>query len=245
MTKSYGRTSVVLDQHPLWLRALEDVVGELGIELVGTAGTPEEALALVLERKPDLLIASLDTRPGTMDGVACLTEVRACAPETKTIALSASDDRQRIEAAFAAGAVAYVVKTADRQDLAAAIRQAFSQSIHTPPARSRTASTRPEEPNGVQKLTPRELEILRLVAEGASNLSVARAFWVTEQTVKFHLSNIYRKLGVANRTEASRWAHAHGLLAAASTEHHAAAESGPYPAAGSGGGPSVHTRETR
>ena len=108
------------------------------------------------------------------------------------------------------------MKTAHPDDVASAVRQAFDHSVYlagsprpigggAAPAQAPAA----ESPVG---LTRRELEILRLVAEGHSNSQLARMLWVTEQTVKFHLSNIYRKLGVANRTEASRWAQLNGLL---------------------------------
>ena len=117
------------------------------------------------------------------------------------------------EAAFDAGAVAAVSRTSRREDIALAVRQAFEPSIYlahafvTSPAR---AQPDPRGPGG--ELTKREREILQLVAEGYSNGRVARLLWVTEQTVKFHLSNIYRKLEVGNRTEASRWAQRNGLL---------------------------------
>ena len=117
------------------------------------------------------------------------------------------EDHEHIDAAFAAGADAYVVKTAHPDDLSLAVRQAFEHSVYL-------AHARPAPPplDNSPGLTRREIEILQLVAEGQSNASVAKMLWVTEQTVKFHLSNIYRKLGVANRTEASRWAQLQGLL---------------------------------
>jgi DNA-binding NarL/FixJ family response regulator len=111
--------------------------------------------------------------------------------------------------------VAFVVKKAHPDDLAVAVRQAYEHSIFLPGWTSETEpafADRPDHPD----LTRRELEILRLVAEGHSNADVAKMLWVTEQTVKFHLSNIYRKLAVGNRTEASRWAQVHGLLSAKS-----------------------------
>jgi DNA-binding CsgD family transcriptional regulator len=94
------------------------------------------------------------------------------------------------------------------------MRQAFTHSVYVAP--SRAAARAWAAPAGGQMplgVTPREAEILRLVAEGHSNADVARMLWIAEQTVKFHLSNIYRKLNVSNRTEASRWAQLHGLLA--------------------------------
>jgi DNA-binding NarL/FixJ family response regulator len=133
------------------------------------------------------------------------------------IILSAQDEPQNIDAAFAAGAVAYVIKTAHPEDVCAAVRQAFEHSIFLPGstgAEVRSIETRPARPteDDAAVLTRRELEILQLVAEGHSNAHVGRMLWVTEQTVKFHLSNIYRKLDVSNRTEASRWAQMRNLL---------------------------------
>jgi DNA-binding NarL/FixJ family response regulator len=126
--------------------------------------------------------------------------------------LSSHTSTDYIDRALEAGAVAYVVKSAHPDDLASAIRQAFNHSVFF-------AGGRPAAPRAVERpnvetldLTRREQEILRLVAEGHSNAKLAKMLWVTEQTVKFHLSNTYRKLGVSNRTEAARWAQVNGLL---------------------------------
>jgi DNA-binding NarL/FixJ family response regulator len=136
---------------------------------------------------------------------------REMVPGIKTIVLSMYDDQEHIDAAFAAGADAYVLKIAHPDDLTSAVRQAFEHSIYLAGGRAAPAAAAPA-PQNAPGLTRRELEILQLVAEGQSNAQVARTLWVTEQTVKFHLSNIYRKLGVSNRTEASRWAQLQGLL---------------------------------
>jgi DNA-binding NarL/FixJ family response regulator len=151
-----------------------------------------------------------------MDGIALVRQAREKAPGSKAIVISMHHDPAHIDAALEAGAVAYVVKTAQADDIAAAIRQAFTHSIflagiRPAPSAAEVTSTS----NGASNLTRREVEILQLVAEGHSNAHLARQLWVTEQTVKFHLSNIYGKLNVANRTEASRWAQLHGLLPAA------------------------------
>src|SRR4029079_13302388 len=119
--------------------------------------------------------------------------------------LWAQDDPASIEAAFAAGASVYCVKTAEPDDLASAIRQAFNNSVYYSTGRSgRTQEPAPSRQSSEDPgLTKREGEILQLVAEGYSNSQLAKRLWVTEQTVKFHLSNIYRKLDVANRTQAA------------------------------------------
>jgi DNA-binding NarL/FixJ family response regulator len=139
-------------------------------------------------------------------------EARSKVPSLKVVILSSENDPQWIEAAFDAGASAFVLKTVNPDDLAAAVRQAFSHSVYFPGSTRPTDQRTRRESGELQGLTRRELEILRLVSEGHSNSELAKMLWVTEQTIKFHLSNIYRKLNVSNRTEASRWAQLHGVL---------------------------------
>jgi DNA-binding NarL/FixJ family response regulator len=205
-----GLTAVLLDRQPLWLEAVAPVLERLEMTVVAKATTARQALAVVEQHRPDVLVAGLELSEGAMDGIECIRKARERVPELKAIALALSDEPDRIEDAFAAGASAYVLKTVHPDDLATALRQAFRTSIYLsgrrPPLRSHPQAAPP------QLLTDRELEILRLVGEGHSNRELARMLWVTEQTVKFHLTNIYRKLGVSNRTEAGRWAQAHGLL---------------------------------
>ena len=105
-----------------------------------------------------------------------------------------------------------MLKSANPDDLRSAIRQAFEPSLFLASDFMHGAPEPAEKGPVDAGLTRREVEILQLVAEGYSNAQLAKMLWVTEQTVKFHLSNIYRKLGVANRTEASRWAQLNGLL---------------------------------
>jgi DNA-binding NarL/FixJ family response regulator len=183
------------------------------LAVVGRTTDPDGALALVDEFHPSVLVA--DTAG---DGLLCIRKACTKYPELKAIVLSSPDDSGQIDAAFAAGAHAYVLKTAHPDDVNVAIRQTFEPSLFLPgpavaaaPANG-VAAVAPDASDTVASLTKRELEILQLVAEGHSNSQLARILWVTEQTVKFHLSNIYRKLDVANRTEASRWAQVHGLL---------------------------------
>jgi DNA-binding NarL/FixJ family response regulator len=147
------------------------------------------------------------------DGVVLIERAREALPELRAIVVSMSERRATIERAFGAGASAYVMKSAHPDDLASAARQAFDHSLYFAGATRLVAPT-PVTNNAAAQadLTRREEEILRLVAEGHSNAQLARMLWVTEQTVKFHLSNVYRKLGVANRTEAARWAQLNGLL---------------------------------
>jgi DNA-binding NarL/FixJ family response regulator len=212
------QSGVICDSHPMWLDAVEQVLRRVDIHVVGKTTSTSEALSIVEKHSSDLLITELEGPPGDLSGLALIERARAAQPGVRPIVLSMHTDPQVIDAALVAGASAYVVKTAHPEDLASAVRQAFSHSVYL-------AGRRAAEPTAAEKpkvddspgLTRRELEILRLVAEGHSNAQLARMLWVTEQTVKFHLSNIYRKLEVANRTEASRWAQRNGLLQDAPT----------------------------
>jgi two-component system response regulator DevR len=206
------RSAVILDRHPLWLDAMERLVASVGIVVVGRATDGDEALALIDVHTPDVFIAGINASSAKQ--VAVVRKAQQGHPELRCVVVADSAELDAIEAAFAAGASVYCIKTAEEGDFASAIRQAFDRSIylaangHEPLARPTTA----ESDLAAQQLTRRELEILRLVAEGHSNSQLAQLLWVTEQTVKFHLSNIYRKLDVSNRTEASRWAQLNGLL---------------------------------
>jgi DNA-binding NarL/FixJ family response regulator len=200
-----ARTAVLHDPHPLWLEALEHVLERTGVQVAAKTSSPPEALAAVEEHNPDLLVTEI----GGQDGVAWLRRAVEAMPSGKAIVLSAREEPELIDASLRAGAVAYVIKTAHPDDLASAVRQVFDHSVFLGPlvgSRADAADLRDR-----YDLTDRELEILQLLIDGHSNAQLAHMLWVTEQTVKFHLSNIYRKLGVGNRSEAARKAQAAGL----------------------------------
>jgi DNA-binding NarL/FixJ family response regulator len=211
------RTAVVLDEHPLWLDAVEAVLARLQVKVEGKTTSAARTLELVDSHRPDVLLLEPLDNSGDGRRLDLIRRAKEIHPSLKVIVLSNSHEASAVDAAFAAGAVAYVFKSAHPDDLASAIRQAFDVSVFFAHSHGATAtnvtSIRQQAAQDQPGLTKRELEILQLVAEGHSNGELARMLWVTEQTVKFHLSNIYRKLDVANRTEASRWAQLHGLLA--------------------------------
>ena len=212
---SKQRSAVIVDRYPLWLDALARLLSESGVQVLASAKDVKDGLALVEEHRPDLLVLGTGESDDDASLLGALRELHVHFPALRTVVVSSIADEQTIENAFAAGIAAYCIKSAPPEDLAVAIRQPFDQTIHL--ARSRTLPTPGAQEPSVAKnrpgLTRREMEILTLVAEGYSNSQLARMLWVTEQTVKFHLSNVYRKLNVANRTEASRWAQLQGLLA--------------------------------
>ena len=214
--QAMSRTGVILDGHPLWAEGVEGVLRRVGVDIVGKATTGSEALALVQRMRPDLLVTDIGAADGDRAGLTCLREARQRVPELRAVVLSLSDDTKEIDAALQAGAAAYVLKSAHPDDLASAVRQAFAHSVYfAAPAAvwNGQAVDHGAESADRAELTKREREILQLASEGYSNAQLAGMLWVTEQTVKFHLSNVYRKLNVSNRTEAARWAQLHGLVA--------------------------------
>jgi DNA-binding NarL/FixJ family response regulator len=194
---------VLLDLHPIWLDSMRDVLDEMGMTVAAATTVPEDALDAIARLAPRYFVLDPAVRDGESSWLRLIGEAVALDPELTVIGLSESGDPETVQAAFAAGAAAYVVKTASESDIGAALRLAQKTAIHV--ARSLPAT--PEN----EALTRREFEILQLVAEGHSNAVIGRKLWLAEQTVKFHLSNVYRKIGVQNRTAAARWAELHGV----------------------------------
>jgi len=212
-----GCSAVLVDPHPLWLRALAPLMSGLGIRPGVATTSPERALRAVAEIQPAVLTTELTLGASLVDALEFIRKAIAASPGLRVIAVSERDDAASIDAALDAGCAAFVAKSADADGFRFAVRQAFRHSVHFPrPSVAPTAA--PSDALERAALTPREREILVLAAEGHSNAELARMLWVTEQTVKFHLANVYRKLGVSNRTEAGRWAFANGLTTRAS-EH--------------------------
>lgn len=199
---------VIADDHRLMLdgirRALEN---DGGFEIVGETQDGSQVLSIVANANPDLVL--LDVRMPRMDGLACLDEIRKRFPEIKVVMLSASKSPELIAAALRRGASAYLSKSVDPTDLPSTLRQVVGGNVWS------TSGNGAEEGDDGAKalgLTDREIAILQALARGLSNAEIAKELWVTQQTVKFHLTNIYRKLGAKNRTQATRIAHQHGLV---------------------------------
>jgi len=209
---------VVLDRHPLWISELGRVLENAGFALAASTTSEARALQLVRQLQPDVIV--FEPEACTSGTARFLEAVRAMGAHVQPVAVSTVDDSEVIGATLRGGAWAYVLKSAHPDDIAVAVRQAFVHSIHLAAslesAGAPAATARTPDRSGLSVLTRREREILTLVAEGRSNSAMAKQLWVTEQTVKFHLSNIYRKLDVPNRTAATRWAHERGLISASS-----------------------------
>jgi DNA-binding NarL/FixJ family response regulator len=199
---------LLADDHPLMIGGIRRALEECeDFEVVGEAYDGTQVLPMVRNTDPDLVL--LDLRMPGMDGFTCIDLLQKRHPDVKVVVISGSSDPEHIEAAFKRGASGYVVKGINPVDLPSALRQAFDGTVYHPIGM-------PEESEGAAAkaagLTEREAAILNGVARGLSNQAIGKELWVTEQTVKFHLTNVYRKLGVANRTEAARYAYQHGLV---------------------------------
>ena len=179
-----------------------------GVRVAGYVDGRHACGAAIAEAQPDVVI--VDEMTWSANAVARIAEVRRAIPAAKIIVLTALPDAPWLGDAVRAGADAAIAKTVQPATLGLFVREIYAGNVHHAFAGGRRTAASADD--GHAKLTPRELEILRLVASGASNSLIARQLWVTEQTVKFHLSNVYRKLDVANRTEASRYAHVHQLV---------------------------------
>jgi len=158
---------------------------------------------LVARRRPHLVL--LDLRMPGLDGLECIAEIKRSWPEIKTVALSAYDDRASIDAALLAGASAYMVKSVSTMDIPAVVRQASAGAVYHAPSAT-PACDASASPSPGPGLTPRETAILKAIAGGLTTKAISQNLWLSEHTVKFHLTNIYRKLGVSNRSAAVRYA---------------------------------------
>jgi DNA-binding NarL/FixJ family response regulator len=199
---------LIADDNRLMLDGLRRALDRVDdIEVVGATHAGAEVVSLVERRRPDVVALELGMR--TADGDPCLDAVHAAHPEVRIVVLSARTDLPTITSALSRGARAFVIKSINPEDIPSALRQAYEETVY------HAIGTEPGVDDELQAagLTPREITMLKALARGMSNRAISQELWVTEQTVKFHLGNLYRKLGVANRLAAASFAHSHGLLA--------------------------------
>jgi DNA-binding NarL/FixJ family response regulator len=209
---------VLVDDHPLIHQAFGHYLAETDdFEVVGIATSGAQVAPLVARTAPDIVV--LDLHMPVLDGLHCLAVLREKYPRVTVVMFSGADDPQTIEDVLSAGAAAYVYKSIDPADLPAILRQALNRNVYfsLPPGVGGALTRRRRERAHDQVrdktgLTERELEVLEAVSRGLSNRVVAKELFLSDQTVKFHLHNIYGKLGVANRTEAAAAAHRLGLV---------------------------------
>ena len=195
------------DDHPLARAGLEQLLGALDdITLVAAADGGTAAVRLAAEHEPDVVLMDLEM-PG-MDGIETTQALRTHQPGAAVVVLTSFSDRERILAALDAGAVGYLLKDADPEELARAIRAAARGEAPLHPLAARELLDRHR--SGPQ-LTDRESEILALVAQGLPNKLIARRLAISERTVKGHLTRVFERIGVTDRTQAALWARDHRL----------------------------------
>jgi NarL family two-component system response regulator LiaR len=206
---------LIADDHPLILVGIRRMLeAHEDIEVVGAASSSHEALALIERRCPDVVL--LDLRMPGVQGSGFIAQIKQTWPDVKVVVLSACEDRPSVDGALLAGASAYIVKSVNAIDVASVLRQASGGSIYHAPTVSGMTSAGFDDGGAAETgpaLTDRETAILAAVAQGLTTKRISSDLWVSEHTVKFHLTNIYRKLGVTNRTGAVRYAIEHHLAA--------------------------------
>jgi DNA-binding NarL/FixJ family response regulator len=200
---------LLVDDHAVLRRGLEQLLaGEPDIEVVGTAADGAVALEEVRRTRPDVVLMDLQM-PGT-DGVTATRHIVA-EGGAEVLVLTSFSDADRIVAALDAGAVGYLLKDADPQDVIDGVRAVSrGESPLHPRAARQLLGARRTTPTGVD-LTPRESEVLVLVRRGLANKQIARRLGISERTVKAHLTSVFATIGVADRTQAALWAERRGL----------------------------------
>ena len=198
--------TLVVDDHALMRGSVRAILEtDDGFEVVGEADSAAAAVERAGALGPDVVL--LDLRLPDADGFTCLDALRRLLPDSVVIVFSAVDDPELVSAALDRGAAGYILKRIGPVDLPAAIRGTVDGSVvHV----HRLAGP----PNGAG-LSPKEHDVLAQLAQGRSNREIASELWISDQTVKFHLRNVYRKLGASTRTEAIRIAHEQALVRAA------------------------------
>ena len=204
-----GVKVVLADDHRLMLEAVCAALEDDGdFDVVAAVGSADEALRAVAQSRPDVVV--LDVRmPGT-DGLACLQLLRERHPDVKVVMLSGLEDARLRLRALRLGASAFVEKRVDPRDLAAVLRQSVEETVISQPDRLEEIDDGLAEVRSL--LTASELAVLAALGRGLVNKEIASELAIAQQTVKFHLTNVYRKLGVANRTEAIGYAFEHGVV---------------------------------
>jgi DNA-binding NarL/FixJ family response regulator len=195
----------LVDDHRLVRVGLRSLLESTpGFVVVGEAGDGREAVDLVASSSPDVVL--MDLSMPDVNGIAATRAIATSHPEVRVLVLTSFTDRARVQEVLAAGAIGYVLKDAEPEDLLAAVRAAAQGHVPLDP---RVAGALLPSPASGPVLSPREEEVLRLVAQGLANKQVARALGITERTVKAHLGRVFREIGVLDRTSAALWARDH------------------------------------
>jgi DNA-binding NarL/FixJ family response regulator len=205
---------LIVDDHEVVRRGLRGFL-ELqdDMEVVGEAADGAIAISLANSLEPDVVL--MDLMMPKVDGMTAIATIRQAHPNTDIVAVTSFIEEDRVTAALEAGASGYLLKDASADEVADAIRAAFAGEVHLDPQVARVLAQRMRarrEEVPIEALTPREMEVIQLLARGAANKEIAADLSITERTARTHVSNILGKLGLASRTQAALWAVEHKML---------------------------------
>jgi DNA-binding NarL/FixJ family response regulator len=206
---------LLVDDHAVVRMGLKAFLNLLDdIEVVGEAADGSEGVAMARRLKPDVIL--MDLLMPNMDGVTAIGRIKAELPEIEIVTMTSFIEEEKVTSALEAGASGYVLKDAEADEVADAIRAAHAGEVHLDPAVARLLAQRMRQKRApaevlVEPLTDREREVLRVLAQGMSNKEIASALFITERTARTYVSNILGKLGLASRTQAALYAVEHKL----------------------------------
>jgi len=206
---------LIVDDHGVVRRGLRGFLDLLDdIDVVGEAENGLDAVEKAAVLRPDVIL--MDLIMPQLDGLSAIAQIKHAQPEIEIVALTSFIEEEKVTTALEAGASGYLLKDADADDVAAAVRAAHNGEIHLDPAVTRLLAQRMRQkklaPEPVEPLTDRELEVLSLLGQGSSNKEIATALNITERTARTHVSNILGKLGLSSRTQAALYAVEHKLV---------------------------------
>jgi DNA-binding NarL/FixJ family response regulator len=202
---------LLAEDHAIVRNGLVELLAEAeDVEVVATAADGEQALASVAELRPDVVL--MDISMPKVDGIRATASIAQADPDVRVVMLTAFSDRDRVVSALDAGAVGYLLKDAEPDEVLEAIRAASrGEAPLAPRAARELLAARSQERHA--DLSKREREVLGLVAEGLPNKLIARRLEISEKTVKAHLTSVFQRIGVTDRTQAALWAQRHGVRA--------------------------------
>jgi DNA-binding NarL/FixJ family response regulator len=206
---------LLVDDHAvvrMGLKSFFDLLDD--IEVVGEASDGSEGVAMARRLKPDVVL--MDLLMPNMDGVTAIGRIKAELPETEIVTMTSFIEEDKVTAALEAGASGYVLKDAEADEVADAVRAAYAGEVHLDPQVARLLAQRMRQKKSpqdelIEPLTEREKDVLRLLGQGMSNKEIGAALFITERTARTYVSNILGKLGLASRTQAALYAVEHKL----------------------------------